>query len=157
MGAATVLMTANLELPSNVVCMIADSPYSSPFDIIMKVCKDEGLPGTLCAPFLHLGARLYGGFRLNSSCAKNAVKNAQIPILLIHGEDDRFVPCQMSLEIAANCASRVELVTFPGAGHGLSYLMDPLRYEKAVCHFLQSIPELQNAIDSGYISNLYEN
>jgi len=157
MGAATVLMTAELNLPQNVACIIADSPYSSPFDIIMKVSKDEGFPPGLCAPFLHLGARFFGGFQLCFCTAKDAVRKAQVPILLIHGEDDHFVPCEMSLEIAANCASRIEVATFPGAGHGLSYLTDPLRYEKVVCRFLRSIPVLNQAIDPEYVHNLYEN
>ena len=157
MGAATVLMTADLNLPQNVRCIIADSPYSSPLDIILKVSKDEGFPPAVCAPFLHLGARLFGRFQLGSCTAKDAVRNAKVPILLIHGEDDHFVPCEMSIEIAANCASRVEVATFPSAGHGLSYLTDPVRYEKVVCRFLCSIPVLNHAIDPDYICNLYEN
>ena len=157
MGAATVLMSADLELPPNVCCIIADSPYSSPLDIIMKVCKDEGYPAAICRPFLHLGAMLFGRFRLSDCAAKHAVRSAKVPILLIHGEDDRFVPCEMSLEIAANCASRVEVATFPAAGHGLSYLIDPVRYEKTVCRFLCSIPLLNRTIDPKYINDLLEN
>ena len=156
MGAATVLMSADLDLPPNVKCIVADSPYSSPFDIIMKVCKDEGYPAAICAPFLHLGARLFGGFHLGGCAAMVAVRKARIPVLLIHGEDDRFVPCEMSLKIAANCASPVEIATFPGAGHGLCYLTDPVRYERIVCRFLCSVPELKQAIDPGYIRNLKE-
>ena len=50
------------------------------------------------------------------------------PVLIIHGEDDRFVPCDMSRENFEACASRKRLVTIPGAGHGLSYAVDPQRY-----------------------------
>ena len=157
MGAATVLMAAALELPENVACIMADSPYSSPSGIIKKVCREEGYPVWLCTPLLYLGARLFGTFHLGSCTAKEAVRQAKVPILLIHGEDDRFVPCDMSLEIAANCASRVDVVTFPDAGHGLSYMTDPLRYEKAVCRFLCSLPMLKDTIDPLYLSNLHEN
>lgn len=157
MGAATVLMASGLELPENVACIIADSPYSSPGGIIRKVCQDRHLPPNLCMPFVRLAALIFGRFRLNSCTAKISVRQAQVPILLIHGEDDRFVPCEMSLEIAANCASRVEVITFPDAGHGLSYLIDPVRYEKAVYRFLASIPIVNQAIDPDYAHNLYEN
>lgn len=156
MGAATVLMSASLNLPSNVTCIIADSPYSTPSAIIEKVCKDEHYPVLLCRPFLHLGALLYGGFRLNGCTAKEAVSHAKVPVLLIHGEADHFVPCEMSLEIAAHCASRVEVATFPGAGHGLSYMTDPIRYETVICNFLRTIPEIEDAIDPEYIQNLQE-
>lgn len=157
MGAATVLMSSGLELPHNVSCIIADSPYSSPAAIIEKVCRDKRYPVFLCRPFVQLGALIYGGFRLGSCTAKEAVRNSKIPILLIHGEDDRFVPCEMSLEIASVCASRVEVATFPDAGHGLCYMIDPVRYEAVVCHFLQSIPSVKNAINPGYIDELEKN
>lgn len=157
MGAATVLMSASLELPENVACIIADSPYSSPAAIIEKVCKDEKYPVALCRPFLHLGALLFGGFRLGCCTAREAVRNCKIPVLLIHGEADHFVPCEMSLEIAAECASRVEVATFPGAGHGLSYMTDPVRYEEVVCHFLQSIHKIKNTIKPEYIEELNKN
>ena len=157
MGAATVLMSSGLDLPDNVACILADSPYSSPAAIIEKVCRDEKYPVTLCRPFLHLGALLFGGFRLGSCTAKDAVRTSKIPILLIHGEADHFVPCRMSLEIAAACASRVEVATFPDAGHGLSYMTDPVRYEAVVCHFLQSIPSVKNAINTSYIEELKRN
>lgn len=155
MGAATVLMSADLNLPDNVQCIVADSPYSAPAAIIEKVCKDQHYPVALCRPFLHLGALLFGAFRLNECTAKEAVTQARIPILLIHGESDDFVPYQMSLDIAAYCASRVDVATFPGAGHGLSYMTDPLRYEMIVCHFLQSIPKIACAIKPEYIEDLH--
>ena len=144
MGAATVLMASELELPKSVACIIADSPYSAPKAILEKVCVDRGYPLFLCRPFLWLGALIYGGFRLNSCSAMDAVRHAKVPILLLHGEDDRLVPCEMSMEIAANCASRVEVATFPDAGHGLCYLTDPVRYEEVVSAFLRSVPELKS-------------
>lgn len=157
MGAATVLMASGLDLPENVACIIADSPYSAPIAIIEKVCRDRHYPVALCRPFVYLGAFLYGKFHLGACCAKDAVRNAKVPILLIHGEADDFVPCSMSLEIAACCASRVEVATFPAAGHGLSYMTDPLRYEKVICSFLRSVPSLADSIPEEYIRNLYEN
>ena len=45
----------------------------------------------------------------------------------------------MSREIQAACASPVRLETFPGAGHGVSYLSDPERYGRVVGEFLHSI------------------
>ena len=66
MGAATVLMAADLPLPANVVCILADSPYSAPSAIIEKVCADKNYPVSICRPFIHLGALIFGGFRLNA-------------------------------------------------------------------------------------------
>ena len=136
MGAATVLMAAGLELPGTVRGIIADSPYSTAEAIIRKVIGGLHLPAGPLTAAVRFAARLFGGFSLRDADALAAVASAQIPILLIHGEDDRFVPCDMSREIAAACAGPHTLVTFPGAGHGLSYIADPGRYKSAVEEFI---------------------
>lgn len=138
MGAATVLMASALKLPHTVRGIIADSPYTEPEAIIRKVIsKDAHLPAGALLPLLRFGARLFGRFDLRGASALEAVGRTEIPILLIHGEDDRFVPCDMSRELAAACAGPHGLETFPGAGHGLSYIVDPERYKKAVEEFMR--------------------
>ena len=142
MGAATVLMTTALPLPKNVIGVIADSPYSSPRAIIRKVIADMGLPVPLAYPFAVLGALLFGGFcELEKAGAVNAVKQTSIPILIIHGEADTFVPCEMSREIASACASKVRLEVFPNADHVLSYMTDFERYKQASHSFIQQCLE----------------
>ena len=139
MGAATVLMAAALPLPPQVVGVMADCPYSSPAAIIRKVCGDRRIPGWLGMPFLRLGARLFGGFSLRNGGAVEAVANTRLPILLVHGEADDFVPCEMSREIAAACVSPLTLFTVPGAGHGGSFLVDKEGYKQAVETFLRQV------------------
>lgn len=135
MGAATVLMASELPLRENVVGIIADCPYSSPKEIIIKVCADMKIPGKAAYPFVVLGGLLFGKFKLWSASAKEAVKHAKVPILLIHGEDDRFVPCNMGRDIYAQNPERITLETFPEAGHGMSYMVDTPRYDAAVKTF----------------------
>ncbi len=139
MGAATVLMVNDLELPDNVIGIISDCPYSSPKAIIKKVCKDIGYPPTIAFPFIVLGAFIFGHFNIYESSPVNAVKCAKVPILLIHGDDDRFVPCDMSREIHNVRPDLIKFHTFPDAGHGISYLMDTERYEKLVEEFINSL------------------
>jgi fermentation-respiration switch protein FrsA (DUF1100 family) len=136
MGAATVLMAADLNLPRNVVAITADCPYVSPGRIIRKVSRDVKLPCWAVYPFVVLGALVFGGFRIWDSSAVRSVKKTSIPILLIHGDDDRFVPCDMSREIYDACCADKTLVSFPTAGHGLSCLTDPTRYENTMRQFL---------------------
>ena len=143
MGAATVLMASGLDLPENVAAILADSPYSAPADIIRKVCRDRNLPDHLAFPFIQLAARIYGDFDLKETTAVEAVKKARVPILLLHGEDDRFVPCEMSRLIYNACTSPAQLQIFPAAGHGLCYISDPRRYEEVCTKFLWSIPKLK--------------
>jgi fermentation-respiration switch protein FrsA (DUF1100 family) len=136
MGAATVLMASELELPENVIGIVADCGYSSPGAIIRKVSRDVRVPGWLSYPFIALGALVFGHFRLWEIGAVDAVKRTKIPILVIHGEEDRYVPCDMGLEIQTAGGENVTLQTFPGAAHAISYVTDPKRYERIVQDFL---------------------
>ena len=140
MGAATVLMASSSELPPQVAGIIADCPYTSATAIIRAVCRRNlGLPPALAMPFVRLSAVLYGGFRLSDGDALAAVAQARVPILLIHGGIDALVPCSMSRELAAACASRATLVTVPAADHGIAYMTDPAAYTCAVKVFLKTL------------------
>ena len=138
MGAATVLMAADLDLPKNVAGILADCPYSSPKAIIRKVCRtDMHLPDGIMYPFIRLSARLFGGFDLEESSAAEAVRNTKIPILLIHGEADYFVPCDMSHQIKKACPA-ITFLSVPEAGHGLAYMTAPEKYKETVENFIRA-------------------
>ena len=139
MGAATVLMATDLSLPSNVKGVIADCPFSSPKAIIQKVCKDIHLPPKIMYPFIVIGARIFAGFHLEESSALSAVSTNEIPILLIHGDADNFVPCKMSQEIYNACKNHGTFITIPDAGHALCYMVSTVQYEEAVTGFVQKI------------------
>ena len=135
MGASAVLMASPLGLPDNVSAIIADCPYSSPLKIIRKVGSDMRLPVRILTPFVILSARMFGGFDIRESTPLASVAKTDIPILLIHGEADLFVPYEMSKELKKS-NPRIRLEGFPGAGHGLSYMLDTPRYERIVQEFL---------------------
>ena len=138
MGAATVLMVAGMELPNNVRGVIADCPYDAPSNIIKKVLgQDMGMPVKVVYPLIRLGGMLYGKFNLGADSPVEAVKRAQIPILLIHGDEDRFVPHPMSCNIHAAAPEKIEFHTIPGAGHALNYVTDPEGYTKIVNNFTE--------------------
>lgn len=138
MGAATVLMASDLPLPENVNGIIADCGYTSPRNIIRKVIRDMKLPVALIYPFVRLGAVLFGYFNLEASSAIVSLKSCLVPVLFIHGEDDRFVPCMMSRENFAVCASPKQILTVPGAGHCLCFMKDEPLYTETVKRFLST-------------------
>ncbi|MBQ7351912.1 MAG: alpha/beta hydrolase [Clostridia bacterium] len=135
MGAATVMMTANKNLPTNVKYILADCGYTSPKAIIQKVIKDMKLPPKLIFPFVKIGAKLFGHFNLTETSPIECVQNAKKPIIFIHGENDDFVPCDMSKELFQACSSNKSLVTIPQAGHGLAYPVDKQKYLQALKDF----------------------
>ena len=132
MGAATVMMTAALELPDNVVGVLADCGYTSPKAIIKKVIRQIHLPAAVCYPLIRLGARLFGGFDPEEASPLEAMKTCRIPVLFIHGEADDYVPCDMSRENYEACAAPKHLLTVAGAGHGLAYPVAPTAYVRAM-------------------------
>ncbi len=130
MGGATVLMASELDLPENVKCIVADCPYSSPYEIIALKCKEMGIPPRLGMPFVCLGARIFGNLKLSGEGAEKAVKNTKVPILLVHGEDDDFVPFEMGKRIYEANPDMITFEAFPNAAHGISFIVDTERYEK---------------------------
>ena len=66
-------------------------------------------------------------------------EKCKVPVLIIHGDDDRFVPCQMSHDNYEACASDKELLIVKGAGRGLSYCVDAASYEKTVQGFIDKV------------------
>lgn len=135
MGAATVMMAAGEELPSNVVCVLADCGYTSAKEIIMKVMKEMKLPEGLLYPFVKLGARIYGGFDLEETSPMEALRKSRVPVILLHGDTDDFVPWDMSRRLYEVCASQKKFVTIAGAGHGLAFPADREGYIRAVKEF----------------------
>ncbi len=136
MGAATVLTAASMDLPRNVVGILADCGYTSTKDIIKKVMRDMKLPADLLYPFARLSARVFGGFDPEERSPIESMKNTKLPVIFFHGDVDDYVPCYMSEENFAACASeKKRLVITPGAGHGLCFPVDTEAYLVALREF----------------------
>ncbi len=142
MGAATVLMAAGSGLPKNVVCIVADCGYTSPKAIIKKVIREMHYPIFPTYALVRLGGMLFGGFDIEEYSAVQAMEKCDIPVLFIHGDDDRFVPCDMGRENHRHCrAEGKKLLIVPNAGHGMSYMSDKGAYLGTVSEFLKSALE----------------
>ncbi len=139
MGAATVLMASELELPSNVIGIIADCGFTSPKEIICKVAENMGLPAKLLYPFARIGARVFGGFDIEACSAVEAVRHAKVPVLFLHGYQDGFVPYSMCGQLYDACASPKQMETFDRAEHAVSCLSDPWKYESTVTSFIKGL------------------
>jgi len=138
MGAATVLMASDLEFDANVRGIIADCGFTSPWEIIRKVAgRSKWIPLDLCSAVLNLFTRRFAGFDMKEKSTVDALGRTRLPVLLIHGLADTFVPPEMSRENYAACASEKELVLVEGATHGMSYVVEPERVKAAIAGFLQ--------------------
>lgn len=136
MGATTVLLAAGLELPENVHGILADCGFTNPTAILRHVTNRnlhirfglrEGLANIMFQKKTSRSPRDYATTR--------SLAEARVPVLLIHGTEDRFVPVEMTYENYMACAGPRRLLIVPGAGHAMSYYVDKEAYEAATRRF----------------------
>lgn len=142
MGASTVLYLADENLPKNVKGIIADCGFSSPNEIIASVFRRVvHLPPAPSLCVCELCARLFAGFSLTEKDTRQTLKNAKLPVLLVHGVDDGFVPCEMTKQGYDACNGEKEILLVEKADHGVSFLVDKARYTKTIIAFLEKYVE----------------
>jgi len=137
MGAATIMMATDTGLPENVKGIIADCGFSSPKEILCEVMDSLKYPSKLLYPVARLGAKWFGHFDLEESSAVESMKNCKIPVLFVHNAGDDFVPFWMSEKCYEACAAEDKaFVRIQGVGHGLSWCLEPEKYQSAMTEFL---------------------
>ncbi len=148
MGASTILMAAGSPLPKQVRGIIADCGFTSPKAIWKHVAEQNlhlpfrlyhPLAGDICRRKLHVDLEEY-------SCPE-AMKHCKIPVLFIHGTDDRFVPIEMTFENYKACNAPKRIFIVPGADHGMSYLVDREGYENAILAFWNELEAINEKED----------
>lgn len=145
MGAATVLMTAGLELPPQVKAAVSDCAFTSAWDVFSAVLKNMyHLPAFPIMQIANQMVKKRAGYELDECSARNEVGRTRLPILFIHGAADSFVPCSMAHELYDACRSEKRLVIVEGAGHVESCYKDPEKYEEAVSSFIFPILERED-------------
>lgn len=137
MGASTMLFLADADLPDNVRGIIADCGFTSPKEIVSCVYRRcIHLPETVSIWAAELFARLIAGFSLYEKDTRKALRNSRLPVLLVHGTEDGFVPCEMTRQGYAACTGNKQLLLVEGADHGVSFLVDQPRYTQLVKEFI---------------------
>ena len=138
MGASTVMFLADKQLPGNVRGIIADCGFTSPKAIISSVFTSvTHLPAIPTIWAVDLFARIFARFSLNEKDTRITLSRNQLPIIMVHGTADTFVPCEMTKDGYAACIGQKQLLLVDGAGHGVSYLHDRERYTQLVEAFLK--------------------
>lgn len=140
MGSATVLMASGDNLPSNVKAIIADSGYTSVWDIFASEAKKRfNIPKFPVLNMFQVVAQIRAGYNIKKASALDQVKKSKTPILFIHGDADDFVPeymCEQLYE-AANC--KKEKLIIEGAGHTDSKYKEPETYYNKIFEFINNI------------------
>ena len=140
MGATTVLLVCKYKLPENVKGIIADSGFTSAEEIIQKVAKQYfKVNASLFLPILNFWCKVFGNFSLKDVNTTKALKNAKLPILFIHGKDDGFVPCDMSIKTYETVKERSQIMIVDKADHGMGFLLEPENVYNKLKTFLENV------------------
>lgn len=138
MGAAAVVMASGETLPDNVKAIVADSPYTSVYDLFQyQMERMFHLPDKPILPTTSLVTKMKANYTFQEASALEQVKKNTLPILYFTGEADTFVPTEMTHELYDATTSEREIVTFPHANHGEGIVLYRERYIETVSHFLQ--------------------
>jgi len=136
MGAATVMLASELDLPASTAGIIADCGYTSPAEILTHyIGKARNIPEKPLIPVMSALCKFVAGFGFYDRSTIDALANSTHPVLFIHGDNDLFVPCEMSIRNYEAAKGPKELVIIPGAGHGHSYLVDMETCQKGLASF----------------------
>ena len=138
MGAASVMMALDKDLPKEVKVAIEDCGYTSIYDEYKYQLKNLfHLPAFPFIDICNLYARLFAKFDFKKNSAIKSIRNTNIPLLLIHGTKDTFVPYYMLEELNNNCKSKHKTFVVEGANHTEAQNLDYDNYWKTVENFIK--------------------
>ena len=140
MGASIVMMSSDLELPDSVYGIIDDCGFTSTLDVIKQNNNKQiskYIPKNLVPTMLNVGTKIWGSFDLSDADECKALAHTDIPLLIIHGDEDMKAPLSMAYKLYDSCNGEKQLYIVHGADHTENYRKDPGGYEKIVTKFIE--------------------
>lgn len=132
MGGAVSLMTSH----QNIKAIITDSTYSKLENMVFHMYRGFYV---FKFPLFYL-TKLYGtlflGINISNVNPIDDIKGLNVPILIIHAENDSQIPVGESLSLH-NANKKSQLWIIKEADHGATYAINPEQYEKIVMDFFK--------------------
>ena len=138
MGAAQLLQALPKE--PRFCAVVAESPFATFREVAYarfgrQFHTGPWLGKTFFRPTVEVGilyVRLRYGLKMEAASPEHAVEGMKIPVLLIHGLDDRNIPPYHSDRIQSHNPSNVSVWTVPGAGHSGAHQAAPEEFQRRV-------------------------
>ncbi len=134
MGCATVTMMSDKDLlPDCVKFIVADCGYTSAYDEFAHNIENMHMTKFPILNIANFFNKKISGYDFKDANPIESVKNAEVPMLFIHGSNDDFVPVNMVYKLYDACGSKdKDLIIIEGAGHAESYPKDSKAYEDKI-------------------------
>ncbi len=137
MGASTVINSLDENLPANVKLFIADSGYLSLLDEFQYELKEiYHLPAFPVIPAANVVTKIRAGFWFEDVDATEALRNTELPALIMQGSKDDFVPVYNAQKIYDLISSPKRLEIFDGVKHVKARYIEKERYFEIIREFL---------------------
>ncbi|MUG46515.1 alpha/beta hydrolase [Paenibacillus woosongensis] len=136
-GGGTVLEYLSIAHP-NVKFVIADCPYSDLTELMRYQLQVlNKIPAFPLLSLIDRQLERKAGFRLKQVSPLKAVEQSSLPVMFVHGTEDRYVPTHMSKDLYEHKPEPKRLLLVDGAVHADAYSVDPKRYSEEVHSFIR--------------------
>lgn len=133
MGASTVMYYLGLKVPKQVKTAIADCGYASiNGELTYELKRLFNLPSAPLIPTANLYTQALAHYSLYDGETAQTLKYNRIPLFIIHGTKDTFVPTSNAKLNYQNDSGPKKLWLVKGAKHARSYQKNPALYQKRV-------------------------
>ncbi len=141
MGASTIMMAAQDIHHPQVLGMVTNCGFNSCEDEIKHVITNMmKLPKQPFLRTMRLYAKVLAKHDMNAITAVESLSKSEIPILMIHGTDDTFVPYDNLSKIFPHAkAANKKMVPIENAAHGISCFVNPDLFKKEIKDFMNNI------------------
>ena len=136
LGAATTI--SSLQYKPDVDFVVSDCGFADIENVLQDGYRKAHVPVFL-VDLADVGARLRYHVSIKKMRPIEALKNNQVPILFIHGQDDAFIDSSNSKRMADADSGYHEYYEIPTAGHAESIFVAPKDYQKYVSGFLKKV------------------
>ena len=136
LGAATTV--CSLGQQQRVRFAVADCGFSDITNVLKGSMTYKRQPAWL-VDTASLVTKLRVGYSFRQMRPVDALSKNRVPVLFLHGREDRFIQPENSLRMQRSTRGYSEFHMIPGASHANSVLTDPEKYEMFVDSFLKAV------------------
>lgn len=136
LGGAIALQYAAID--ERAAFVVSDCSFSDLTELLKyRLDYDYHLPAPLFIPLADFFCTLLSGMSFSTVSPIRDVRILQLPVLFIHGKEDRYIPPEMSQRLFnAKVLGIRQIYLVPDARHADSFTKHPIEYEKQVDQFL---------------------
>jgi len=136
MGGGTVIQYSAID--KRIDFCIADCPFSDLKKLLKIRAKNDFFKGAgIFIDFSSFISFIKTGFFFSYSSPLKVIKNIDIPVLFVHGLEDRYIPCEMSIEMYREKPDKKDILLVENAKHAGSLYSDKKLYTEKLISFFK--------------------